>query len=81
MLISLMHSSLEPFFYGIVIFLGLMSMVWKLRTAQWLAFFAEVFVFWLVFSLHGDCMTGGFGATIAALHSGRGIPVMLRSKS
>ena len=78
MFINLVHSSLEPLFYGIVIFLGLMSMVWKLRTAQFIAFFVEVFVFWLVFSLHGHSMTGGFAATIAALLAGLFIPMMLR---
>lgn len=78
--LTLLHGSFEPLVYGIVIFLGLMSMCWKLRTGQWLAFFIEVFVFWLVFSLHGHSMTGGFAATIAALLSGLVIPFMFRRK-
>lgn len=78
--LTLLHGSFEPLLYGIVIFLGLMSMCWKLRTGQWLAFFIEVFVFWLVFSLHGHSMTGGFAATIAALLSGLVIPFMFRRK-
>lgn len=76
--LTLLHGSFEPLLYGIVIFLGLMSMCWKLRTGQWLAFFIEVFVFWLVFSLHGHSMTGGFAATIAALLSGLVIPFMFK---
>lgn len=76
--LTLLHGSFEPLVYGLVIFLGLMSMCWKLRTGQWLAFFIEVFVFWLVFSLHGHSMTGGFAATIAALLSGLVIPFMFK---
>lgn len=77
---TLIHGSAEPLLYGLVIFFGLMSMVWKLRTQQWLAFFAEVFVFWLVFSLHGHSMTGGFAATVASLLAGLTIPLMFRGK-
>lgn len=76
--LTLLHGSFEPLIYGLVIFLGLLSMCWKLRSGQWLAFFIEVFVFWLVFSLHGHSMTGGFAATIAALLSGLVIPFMFR---
>lgn len=78
--LTLLHGSFEPLIYGLVIFLGLLSMCWKLRSGQWLAFFIEVFVFWLVFSLHGHSMTGGFAATIAALLSGLVIPFMFRRK-
>lgn len=78
--LTLLHGSFEPLIYGLVIFLGLLSMCWKLRAGQWLAFFIEVFVFWLVFSLHGHSMTGGFAATIAALLSGLVIPLMFRRK-
>ena len=80
MTMTLLHGSMEPLVYGLVIFLGLMSMTWKLRSGKWLAFFAEVFVFWLVFSLHGHSMTGGFAATIASLLAGITIPLIFRSK-
>lgn len=79
-MLTLIHGSLEPLVYGLVIFLGLLSMMYKLKTMQFLAFFAEVFVFWLVFTLHGHSMTGGFAATIAALLSGLFLPLMFRSK-
>lgn len=78
--LTLLHGSFEPLFYGVIIFLGIMSMVWKLRAGMWLGFFAEVFVFWLVFSLHGHSMNGGFAATVAALLAGIFIPIMFRSK-
>lgn len=78
--LTLLHGSLEPLVYGLVIFLGLLSMCWKLKTMQFLAFFSEVFVFWLVFTLHGHSMTGGFAATIAALLSGLFLPILFRSK-
>lgn len=78
MALTLFHSSFEPLIYGLVIFLGLMSMIWKLRAGLWLAFFAEVFVFWLVFSLHGHSMTGGFAATVASLLAGIFIPLLFR---
>ena len=78
--LTLLHGSLEPLVYGLVIFLGLLSMMYKLKTMQFLAFFAEVFVFWLVFTLHGHSMTGGFAATIAALLSGLVLPILFRSK-
>lgn len=80
MLVNLLHASLEPLFYGVIIFLGLLSMVYKLKKMMILAFFAEVFVFWLVFSLHGHSMTGGFAATVASLLAGITIPLMFRSK-
>lgn len=79
-MLTLLHGSLEPLVYGLVIFLGLLSMMYKLKTMQFLAFFAEVFVFWLVFTLHGHSMTGGFAATIAALLSGLVLPILFRSK-
>ena len=78
--LTLLHGSLEPLVYGLVIFLGLLGMMYKLKTMQFLAFFAEVFVFWLVFTLHGHSMTGGFAATIAALLSGLVLPILFRSK-
>lgn len=79
--LTLLHGSFEPLIYGLVIFLGIMSMAYKLKTMQLLAFFSEVFVFWLVFTLHGHSMTGGFAATIAALLAGIFLPLMFRSKS
>ena len=37
-MLTLIHGSLEPLVYGLVIFLGLLSMMYKLKTMQFLAF-------------------------------------------
>ena len=79
-MLTLFHGSFEPIIYGVVIFLGLYSMWYKLTRGKFLAFVAEVFVFILVFKLHGGTMAGGFAATIAALLSGLIIPMTLNRK-
>ncbi len=68
-----------PFFYGVVIFIGLLSMILKLKYGKWLAFTCEAAVFWLVFRLHGGTMAGGFAATVAALISGVALPMLFPS--
>jgi hypothetical protein len=74
------HLDVMPLVYGIVIFLGLFSMWSKLVKRHFIAFIIEVTVFWLVFSLHGGTMAGGFAAAIAALLAGFFFPRMLRRK-
>lgn len=76
--LTILHSSLEPIIYGLVIFLGLLSMVYKLKTGKWVALIIEVAVFALVFKLHGGTLTGGFAATIAALLAGVIFPVFFK---
>jgi len=78
--LTLIHGSLEPLVYGLVIFLGILSMFHKLINLKVVEFFIEIGIFWLVFKLHGGTMTGGFAATIAALLCGAIIPWMIRSK-
>lgn len=68
--LALAHLDILPLIYGVVIFIGLYSMWRKLINGQFVRFAIEVFVFALVFKLHGGTMTGGFAATIAALLSG-----------
>ena len=79
-MLTLLHGSFEPIIYGVVIFLGLYSMWYKLTRGKLLAFVAEVSVFILVFKLHSGTMVGGFAATIAALLSGLIIPMTLNRK-
>lgn len=64
------HFDAAPLLYGIVIFIGIWSMWAKLTNGHIFSFAGEVFVFWLVFSLHGGTMGGGFAATVAALIAG-----------
>ena len=79
-MLTLFHGSFEPIIYGVVIFLGLYSMWYKISHGKVLAFAIEVSVFILVFKLHSGTMAGGFAATIAALLSGLIIPMTLHRK-
>ncbi len=76
--VFLTHAGLEPLIYGIVIFLGLTIMWWKISTGRWLSAVIDITVFWLVFTLHGGTMTGGMAATVAALLAGIIFPIFLR---
>ena len=76
-MLGLAHLDILPLLYGVTIFIGLASMWRKLVNFQLLPLIIEGGVFWLVFSLHGGTMTGGFAATIAALLSGFVLPRML----
>ena len=80
-MLTLLHGSLEPLVYGLIIFLGLYSMWYKLSRGKLFAFAIEVFVLVLVFRLHGGTMNGGFAATVAALLAGVLIPMSLRRKT
>lgn len=71
------HLDVMPLIYGLIIFLGIWSMWSKLVNGHFVAFVIEVGVFWLVFSLHGGTMAGGFAAAIAALLAGFFFPRML----
>ena len=75
------HIDIGPLVYGVVIFVGLWSMWAKLVSGKFIAFGIEVFVFWLVFSLHGGTMAGGFAATFAALLAGVILPRTLRRRT
>lgn len=74
------HIDLAPLIYGIVIFLGILSMFYKITSGRFVAFVIELTVFILVFKLHGGTMAGGFAATIAALLAGFFLPRVLGSK-
>lgn len=78
--LALVHGSIEPILYGLVIFVGLLITLNKLLNLQILSFACDVAVFYLVFSLHGHSMTGGFAATIAALLAGVIFPHFIRKK-
>lgn len=77
---GLAHMDMTPLFYGGVMFLGLWSMWHKLQRAKYFAFCVEVFVFALVFKLHGGTMSGGFAAMICALLAGSIFPMTRRTK-
>jgi len=66
----LAHLDFGPVLYGIVIFIGLYSMWYKMTHGYYMRLFIEIGIFVLVFKLHGGSMTGGFAATVAALLGG-----------
>lgn len=74
----LSHLGLEPLIYGVVIFLGLAVMWFKAISGMWISLTIDVFVFWLVFTLHGGTMAGGMAAAVAALLAGIFMPLMIR---
>lgn len=74
----LAHLDLMPMFYGILMFLGLAYTWHKLIHGQIVSVGLDMFVFWLVFSLHGGSMAGGFSAMIAAALSSLFFPMMVR---
>jgi hypothetical protein len=67
--VFLSHLDTGPLIYGLVIFIGLFSMWWKLTRGKFVSLSIEVVVFYLVFRLHGGTMSGGFAAAIAVLPS------------
>lgn len=75
--VFLKHIDMGPLLYGIVIFIGLYSIWWKLTHSRFFTAVIEIAVFILVFKLHGGTMAGGFAATVAALIAGVVIPLSM----
>jgi hypothetical protein len=78
MSVILGHLDFMPIVYGIVMFIGIAVLFQKLLSGQWLSLAIDITVFFFVFGLHGNSMTGGFSAMIAALLAGVTFPYMLR---
>lgn len=74
----LAHLDIMPLFYGVLMFAGLSYTFHKLLHGQIVSVGIDMFVFWLVFSLHGGTMAGGFSAMIAAALSSLVFPIMMR---
>lgn len=72
------HIDFMPIVYGIVMFIGIAVLFHKLLTGKILSLAIDVAVFFFVFGLHGESMTGGFSAMVAALLAGITFPWMLR---
>jgi hypothetical protein len=72
------HLDIAPLVYGLVVFIGLSIMWWKLTTGRWLSLAIDIGVFYLVFSMHGGSMTGGMAAAVAALLAGIFFPLFMR---
>lgn len=78
--IGLVHIDFAPLIYGVIMFLGVAVMWWKLTRGLWLSLVIDIGVFVLVFKLHGGTMAGGFAAMVAALLAGMFLPLMMGRK-
>ena len=74
----LAHLDVMPLFYGILMFMALAYSWHKLMTGQFVSVGIDMAVFWLVFSLHGGTMAGGFSAMIAAALSSIFFPIIMK---
>ena len=74
----LAHLDVMPLFYGIIMFIALAYTWHKVLHGQFVSVGIDMFVFWLVFTLHGGTMAGGFSAMIAAALSSVFFPLMMR---
>ena len=72
------HIDFAPLMYGLVMFLGLRGMWWKLTHGGWLGLMIDMGGCALVCKLRGGTMQGGFAAMVAALLAGLVFPMMLR---
>lgn len=79
--VFLKHIDMGPLIYGVVIFLGLYSIWWKITHNRIMPAIIEIIVFVIVFKLHGGTMAGGFAATVAALIAGVVIPLTFKRSS
>lgn len=74
---SIIHASMEPLIYSIVISYGLISMAKKVKNRRYMALAIEIAIFALIFIMHGGSVTGGFASTIASIIAGNVIAKML----
>jgi len=79
--LNLTHLNLGPLIYGVIMFVGIAVMWWKLKNGRWYSLTIDLGVFSLVFWLHGGTMAGGFAAMIAALLAGLFLPLMQQKRA
>jgi len=63
----LSHIDLAPVFYGVLLCIGVYSLMYKLMRGNFVTFAVELGVFYVVFKMHGGTVLGGLSAAIAAL--------------
>lgn len=61
------HVDAAPLFYGLLLAIGVLSMLNKLLSFDWLTLAIELITFYVVFSMHKGTLTGGMSAAICAL--------------
>lgn len=62
----LSHIDMGPIFYGLILAIGIIIVFIKLITGAWLSLGIEIFIFWVVFSMHKGTLTGGMAAAISS---------------
>lgn len=72
------HIDAAPLFYGVLLAVGIFSMLRKLLKFDLVALAVEVFVFYVVFSMHKGTLTGGMSAAICALIVGLAFKLVVR---
>jgi len=72
------HIDVMPLFYGLIIFVGIATIVWKIARGRIFKAALEIAVFILVFHLHQGTLTGGLSATVAALAAGLFLPAVIK---
>lgn len=76
--VLLSHIDWGPLVYGVIMFIGLLVMWFKLVKRAWLSLFIDISVFILVFKLHGGTMQGGFAAMVCSMLAGLIFPWLIR---
>ncbi len=74
------HIDMMPLIAGCIYALGMWSVWHKWLNGRYLGAIVELAVFFVLFKMHGSTLTGGTGATIAALIVGSLFPTKRRAK-
>jgi len=72
------HIDAAPLFYGVLLAVGIFSMLRKILKLDLAALAVEVIVFYVVFSMHKGTLTGGMSAAICALIVGMFFKLFVR---
>jgi hypothetical protein len=77
--VFLSHFNMEPIIYGLIIILGIVVVLVKLVTLNFVGAMLDVVIFVAVFKMHGGTLAGGMAAAVAALIGGMIIGPILRA--
>jgi len=61
------HMDIGPLIYGVVLFLGALSLYLKIEHGHIKETVFELVAFWALLGMHGGSMTGGMAAAIAVM--------------
>jgi hypothetical protein len=75
----LSHIDMAPVFYGVILAVGIFSMLRKLLRFELITFSVELSVFYIVFRMHSGTLTGGLSAAICALIVGLTFKAFVRA--